>query len=114
MDYEIKEFGLPKGQEPKYTVDRATGRIINRSTGQAIPDDEPVLIFRAKDSRAVSALMRYAEVCENPDHRAVVHSRIKDFAAFAQRNPQRMREPTTNTSELAAADLGPRLAQERI
>jgi hypothetical protein len=100
-------FGPPRGQEPKYTVGIA-GRIINRSTGKAIPDDEPVFVLRAQDRNAVTALKAYALVCSSEDHRAVVQSRVMDFEAFALRNPGRVKEPDSSIDELATANLGPR------
>jgi hypothetical protein len=40
-------------QERKY--DAVDGKIVNRATGKPIPDDEPIVIFRAKDKLAVLA-----------------------------------------------------------
>ena len=50
MSEQRTDWGIPVNQEPKYQVDRATGRDRrNRATGVAIPDDEPIMIFRAKE-----------------------------------------------------------------
>lgn len=86
-------YGLSQAQEPKYTTSGKNGRLVNRATGTAIPDDEPVLIFRAQDRHAVHAMRAYALVCEQPDHIAVIEQRIADFERFAAANPQRMKEP---------------------
>jgi hypothetical protein len=99
-------FGLPQKQEPKYTASSKTGRLVNRSTGIAIPDDEPVMVFRAKDKHAIGALMYYLQLCDNPDHRAVVKSRIQDFQAFAAANPERMKEPDSSLQDVAVANVG--------
>ncbi len=85
-------FGLGQAQEPKYTTTQH-GRLVNRSTGKAIPDDEPVFILRAQDRKACEALAAYALVVDNPDHAAVVDQRITDFRAFAARHADRMKEP---------------------
>lgn len=79
-------------QEPKYDVN-AEGRIFNRATGQVIPDDEPVMIFRARDKHAIQALMYYANHCVDPAHVAIVDQRIDDFRAFRKAHPDRMKEP---------------------
>ncbi len=86
-------FGLPQKQEPKYTSSSKHGRLVNRSTGKAIPDDEPVFILRAQDKLAMAALEAYLFEIEDPVHAAVVGSRIADFAAFAQAHPERMKVP---------------------
>ncbi len=93
------DFGLPLAQEPKYTVN-AQGRIINRATGVAIPDDEPVFILRAKDKVAADAIRQYAYLLPlSTTHTMVVVSRAHDFERFAYANPERMREPDTAQQE---------------
>lgn len=95
-------FGLSQAQEPKYTTATASGRIVNRDTGKAIPDDEPVMIFRAQDKRAVPALWGYHDACVDLAHRAVIKARIADFERFAEAHPERTKEPDTAVA-LAAA-----------
>lgn len=92
-------------QEPKYDC-TPDGRIVNRSTHHTIPDDEPVIIFRAKDRRAVVAIEAYMNACENTDHRAVVKSRLLGFQGFAANNPDRMKEPDSSLQDLASANVG--------
>jgi hypothetical protein len=79
-------------QEPKYNVNEL-GRIYNRETGNAIPDDEPVFILRARDIHAVDALVEYLRLCKVDGHKTVVMRRLQDFKNFAADNPERMREP---------------------
>lgn len=79
-------------QEPKYTTDQE-GRIINRATGQAIPDDEPVFIFRARDIHAVKALHAYLDACNDPAHIMAISARIVHFQEFQAAHPDRMKEP---------------------
>lgn len=88
-------------QEPKYDV-TDQGQIVNRVSGQPIPDDEPVFIFRARDLFAASALNAYlralcaadSEVVGH-DHRHAIRTRVRDFERFALQNPDRMKVPDT-------------------
>ncbi len=86
-------------QEPKYQAVMTRGdngresRLINRATGEAIPDDEPVFIFRARDVHAIDALKLYKAQCEDEQHRDVVEERISDFRRFAVQHADRMKEP---------------------
>lgn len=91
---------MQKTQEPKY--DAVNGKLVNRSTGIAIPDDEPVFVFRAKDVHAREALEAYACVLKPGLHRDVICQRIADFAKFAYDNPDRMKEPDSDAGTLAA------------
>lgn len=99
-------FGLSQAQEPKYTTSSKDGRIVNRSTGVAIPDTEPVFILRAKDALAASVLQYYVDLCRNHDHRAVAKSRLLDFAQFAAANPDLVREPDSSLQDVAGANVG--------
>ena len=87
--------GLPVAQEPKYTVNGT--HIVNRASGEAIPHDEPVFIFRARDKLAVRALLDYAARCTG-EHYAAVRKRVKHFRAFTSRHPERMKTPDTAAS----------------
>jgi len=98
-------YGLPVAQEPKYTTTRH-GRLVNRSSGVPIPDDEPVFVLRAKDRNAAKALEAYMQSCANADHRAVAKSRVLDFLEFAARHPERMKEPDSSKQDLASANVG--------
>lgn len=85
--------GLSLKQEPKYTVNAHA--IVNRASGEEIPADEPVFIFRARDKLAVRALEDYALRCSDGQHYAAVRKRIKHFRAFASRHQDRMKLPDT-------------------
>lgn len=82
---------LPE-QEPKYDVN-SEGRIVNRATGLAIPDDEPVFIFRARDRNALQTLRFYRDICSDAEHVVVVEKRIIEFSNFRHNHPDRMKEP---------------------
>lgn len=85
-------------QEPKYKI--VDGKIVNRASGEAIPDDEPVMIFRARDVHAAGMIRGYAGKVGDPEHRAVVLERAADFEQFAADHPERMKEPDTARAEL--------------
>jgi len=86
-------------QEPKYAAyayrdgEVFTSRLYNRATGDVIPDDEPVFVFRARDCHAIKALKFYRDQCADQNHRDIVDDRITDFAKFAATHPDRMKEP---------------------
>lgn len=102
-DSAAPDFGLPITQEPKYTVDRVTGRIINRATGQPIPDDEPIMIFRAKDIHARKVISYYVNLVTQDDprgnHKDVCFDRYQAFISFAEQHPQRMKSPDSAPSD---------------
>lgn len=83
-------------QEPKYDVNK-DGRLVNRFSGEVIPDDEPVFVLRARDMKAAQAILDYGDSCSDKEHREVVHGRYHDFMAFAKNHPERMKEPDTDT-----------------
>lgn len=91
-----KTPGLPTEQEPKYTTDGHS--IVNRASGEAIPPDEPVFVFRGRDIHAREALEAYACVLTPGAHRDAVVARIADFAGFAYAHPERMKAPETEGS----------------
>lgn len=77
--------------ERKYEI--KDNQIIKRSNGVAIPDDEPLFIFRAQDKRAVGALLAYQSICNSMNHKASIQKSIDDFRAFENQFPERMKEP---------------------
>lgn len=78
-------------QEPKYGV--KDGKIINRATGQVIPDDEPIFIMRAKDKNAALTLTFYKKLCNSAEHKETVNHRLHQFVDFALEHPERMKDP---------------------
>lgn len=69
------------------------GRFVNRVSGEAIPDDEPVILFRARDRNALEALRYYRSLCEDEHHREAVTDRISEFKSYQDAHPERMKEP---------------------
>lgn len=85
--------------DPKYI----TGPIINSASGEAIPQDEPVFLFRARDNQALNVLEFYWElVNEDPDnaeHANAVRRRIEEFYTFKETHPERMKRPDTDLKQ---------------
>ena len=81
-------------QDPKYGIDNE-GRLCNIASGEPIPEDEPIFIFRAKDMLAENALHYYVGAVTTNMHKEAIHARIKDFQHFRQQNPTRMKAPDT-------------------
>jgi hypothetical protein len=73
--------------------DISTGKFVNRVSGEAIPDDEPVMIFRARDRRSLPMIDFYLSICTDPHHQQAIRDVIEDFEAFARDHPERMKEP---------------------
>ena len=69
------------------------GRFVNRVSGEAIPGDEPVILFRARDRKALAVLRFYLEQAEDPHHQQAIKDRISEFEAFQREHPDRMKEP---------------------
>lgn len=69
------------------------GAFVNRVSGEAIPDDEPVIIFRARDRHALAMLEFYRAMVVDPHHAQAVEERILDFRTFRAVHPDRMKEP---------------------
>ena len=85
---------MNSNQNPKYNV-TPDGHIVNRTSGEVIPDDEPVFILRARDRWAIDALMHYQGLCQDREHRVAVERVIEEFDRFQDENSARMKEPDT-------------------
>jgi hypothetical protein len=79
---------MKQSQNSKYTVQG--GKIINRQTRQAIPDNEPVFILRARDENARRVLSYYME-CLGKSLPGL-DKQYADFTKFAA--AQGVKEPT--------------------
>lgn len=78
--------------ERKYGI--VDGKLVKKSSGMPVPDDEPLFILRAKDRNALPALMGYVFLCTDLTHREQVMKSVLDFKNFATEHPERMAEPT--------------------
>lgn len=72
-------------------------RIVKTSNGEAIPEDEPLMLFRARDHNALPMLRAYRAICENDGctgfQMAGIGNRIEAFEQFAADHPERMKQP---------------------
>jgi hypothetical protein len=69
------------------------GGFVNRVSGEAIPDDEPVILFRARDKHSIAVLMAYLDMVSHPHHRQAVMDRLDEFSAYRAAHPERLKEP---------------------
>ncbi len=53
-----------------------------------------MFIFRAKDRKALAALVAYNGILDNLDQKAEVTKSINDFRRFQEEHPEKMAEPT--------------------
>jgi hypothetical protein len=71
--------------------------IVKTSNGEPIPDDEPLMLFRARDRNVLAMLHKYRELCEadgcNEFQMDGVNNRIEAFNNFAKDHPERMKQP---------------------
>ena len=94
---------LSQYQEPKYKIEN--GQLVNRQSGQPIPPDEPVIVFRARDVYAATILEHYAKMLPTGDHRQAVMIRAAQFRNWGNEHPDRMKEPDT-TLDTGWTDAG--------
>lgn len=79
------------------------GQFVNRVSGEAIPHDEPVIIFRARDKHALAILYEYQRRCSDPHHQQAIEDRIQEFAAYRDAHPTK--EPGITGDILLNRDL---------
>lgn len=77
--------------ERKYKI--KDGILVKRDKEIPVPDDEPLFIFRAKDRKALAALVAYNMILDNLDQKQSVMESINDFRRFQEKYPERMAEP---------------------
>ncbi len=77
--------------ELKYGIEG--GRLVKKSDGVPVPEDEPVFILRAKDTKAIAALTAYSVLIERLEQKEMVRKSIMAFLKFAKENPDKMGEP---------------------
>lgn len=78
--------------ERKYKIQ--DGKLVKRIGEKPVPDDEPLFILRAKDRKALPALVAYNMILDNLDQKAEVNKTINDFRRFQEQNPEKMGEPS--------------------
>ena len=72
-------------------------RIVKTSNGEAIPDDEPLYLLRARDRLVLPLLNKLQELCREDgctSYQLEANAdAIADFAKFAWEHPERMKQP---------------------
>ena len=85
-----------KKLDSKFSIDGE--RIVKTSSGEQIPDDEPVFLIRARDRLALPLLRIYEQLslidgC-NDYHFASLIRTLAAFEQFARLNGGRMKQPS--------------------
>ena len=73
-------------------------------SGEIIPEDEPCMVFRARDIHAMAAIRAYLHAITDDDdvpleHLAAVARRLKAFQGFKEDQPARMKTPDTEPAD---------------
>ncbi len=80
--------------DPKYRIE---GNEILNLTGVPIPEDEPLILFRARDRNALKMLIYYRELCTldgcTDFHMRGIDNRIDAFGEFRDIHPDLMKQP---------------------
>jgi hypothetical protein len=79
------------GQDRKFAF--RDGQFVNRVSGEPIPHDEPIIIFRARDRHSIPVLREYLTMATDEHHRQAIRDRLTEFAAYRDQHPERMKEP---------------------
>lgn len=73
-------------------------RLVKKSNGEAIPDDEPVFVLRARDVLAIALLASYYDLSMeqgcNSYHMDMLRRTTEAFVQFASDHPERMKQPS--------------------
>lgn len=79
------------------------GRIVKKSNGEVIPEDEPIMILRARDHLALATLKFYRDLCIADgctDYQLEgCLNRVEAFNKFAREHPERMKQPGITKGE---------------
>ncbi len=71
--------------------------IVKTSTGEILPRDEPLMLFRARDILAELLIWIYQQLCQHfgctSDHVRAVGLIACGFREFKQHNPDKMKQP---------------------
>jgi hypothetical protein len=83
--------------DPKYQVDTLTKEVVNTRTGNAIPADEPRMLFRARDACTITALEIYYSACQshgcNQEHLKSIRDRIHEFLMWQRAHADQVKIP---------------------
>lgn len=80
---------------------------ITKLDGTPVPEDEPLILFRAKDNQLVAMLDYYKKLCTDagslPKHMELLQKRIDEIKKWQAEHPERMNVPGTGPSYVSAA-----------
>ena len=72
---------------------------ITKHDGTPVPEDEPLVLFRAKDNLLVPLLEHYKQMCIDagslPKHLDLLQKRIDEIKQWQAEHPERMNVPGT-------------------
>lgn len=75
---------------------QTTGEI-QKLDGTPIPDDEPLMLFRGKDSILPALLEQYLKLCQEagspPEHLNGIRQHSEELRAWQAAHPDRVRRP---------------------
>jgi hypothetical protein len=91
----LKEHAPPRLIDGKFGI--FSGKIVNLVSGEVIPEDEPLFLFRGRDPFAMRALVLYLAECGaggcNDLHQAGITQALQKFGTFAREHSERMKQP---------------------
>lgn len=68
--------------------------LVSKTKGETVPEDEPVFVLRARDSKALSTIRCYQSLFTPTSHDwKTVQAVLDDFSEFRQKFPEEMSEP---------------------
>ena len=77
--------------ERKYDIQN--NKLVKRTNGIPLPEDEPLFVLRAQDKIALAILGAYHAMTDNVQHKEAIMLVIKDFQKFELEHPDRMKTP---------------------
>lgn len=80
-------------KDPKYGI--KDNQLVNIETGKPIPNDEPIMIFRAQDVLSPNVINFYRQYAVTDEHKRAVIQRFDDFNKFQRDHPDRVKSPDT-------------------
>jgi hypothetical protein len=83
--------------DPKYQIDTLTKEVVNTRTGNAIPADEPRMLFRARDACTITMLETYYSACQlhgcSQEHLNSIQDRIHEFRMYQRAHAGQVKIP---------------------
>jgi hypothetical protein len=99
LDPDVTFMKITKAIDPKFHIEDEDSviSIVKTSNGEPIPDDEPKMLFRARDRHALETLRYYRAICADDDctdfQMAGIENRMAAFEQFRREHFERMKQP---------------------